>query len=142
MVARSHPKLIVWQKAVALASHIYALTTNPQSTQHLLFDQMRHSALSVATRIADGAGRGTRVEYLRSLETARGAIAELEAQIFVALELDLIPAQAGLTQEIGQLRTLLTAQILRLREFRERAASFELPISISMADPARTTRSS
>ena len=134
MIARSHRKLIIWQRAVALASHVYAMTTGPESAQHPLFDQMRHSALAVATRIGDGAGRGTRLEYLRFLEAARGAVAELEAQVFVALELHIVPAHAGLPQEIGELRALLTAQMLRLREFRERAASFELPASISMAN--------
>lgn len=142
MPAHPYRNSIVWQKAVSLASRVYAVTTDtPQATHHVLFEQMRQSALSVATRIADGAARGTRLDYLRSLETARGSIAELEAQVFVGLELGLV-AEAGLLQQIGDLRKLMNALILRLREYRERAASFVLPVQISMANPGAVPPSS
>jgi four helix bundle protein len=78
MRPKSHKDLIVWQKSVALASKIYAATRRiPKEEQYGITSQMRRSALSVPSNIAEGSGRSGRAEYIRYLHIARGSLAKL-----------------------------------------------------------------
>ena len=116
---KSHKDLIVWQKAVALASKIYLATSRfPDAERQGLAMQMRQSALSLATNIADGAGRAVRSEYIRFLDIARGSLAELETQVHITGNLQLIDQQLQLHEEVAEIRRLLLALIKKLREER------------------------
>ena len=125
MQARTHKDLIAWKKAVALASRVYQATAGfPNPERHPLAGQMRRAALSVPSNIAEGAGRGSRAEYLRFLNIARGSLAELETQIYIAIDLGLLATGQQLAEETTEVARLLSALVRRLREYRERAASF------------------
>jgi four helix bundle protein len=116
---KSHKDLMVWQKSVALASKIYLATSRfPEAERQGLSLQMRQSALSVATNIADGAGRAVRAEYIRFLDIARGSLAELETQVHITGNLLLIDQQLGLHEDVAEVRRLLLALIKKLREER------------------------
>lgn len=76
--------LIVWQKAMDLAEEIYRITkTFPQEERYALTDQMRRSAVSIPSNIAEGSKRGTK-EFCQFLRTAQGSGAELETQILLS----------------------------------------------------------
>lgn len=129
-VVRTHKDLMVWKKSVSLASRIYSLTQSiPQGLaahdQHSLSVQMRRSALSVASSIAEGAARGGRTEYIRFLGIARGSLSELETQIHIALELQIIDRASQIDEQVAEVSVLLGALHRRLREHRERAHAFE-----------------
>jgi len=127
MTIRTHKDLLVWQKAVSLAGRVYTATaTFPNSEYHPLSNQMRRSALSVPSSIAEGAGRGTRNEYLRFLNIARGSLSELETQIYIGFELNLLDRSSGLEENVTEVGRLLSALVRRLREHHERAAAFAL----------------
>lgn len=117
-----HKDLIVWQKAVSLATKVYAATaTLPNDERYGLTTQMRRAAISVPSNIAEGAGRSHRAEYLHYLSIARGSLAELETQIQIARELGLISEPIDVhVVEVGR---LLTKLIQRLREQRTHAGS-------------------
>lgn len=122
---RTHKDLIVWRKAVTLASKIYELTARfPSRDRYTLSDQMRGCAVSVASNIAEGAARGSRAEYIRFLNIARGSLSELETQVCICRELQLIAADAMLEELVAEVGRLLSALSRRLREHRERARSF------------------
>ena len=73
--------LIVWQKAMELAREVYLQTEEfPKSETFGLRMQMRRSAVSVASHIADGHGRLTDADLKKALGTARGALYEFETQ--------------------------------------------------------------
>jgi four helix bundle protein len=84
----SFTELKVWQKAHELTLFTYALTERfPRSDQFGLVSQMRRSAASVPANIAEGFGRRTTRELLRSLQIARGELAE--TRYFMILSRDL-----------------------------------------------------
>jgi four helix bundle protein len=83
--------LIVWQKAMELARQVYLSTEEfPKSETFGLRMQMRRSAVSVASHIAEGHGKLTDAELRRSLGSARGALYEFETQNELACGLKFI----------------------------------------------------
>jgi four helix bundle protein len=80
--------LIAWQKAMELARMIYAHTEEfPKSETFGSRMQLRRSAVSVASRIADAHGRLNDAEMRKGLGSARGAINELQTQTELAASL-------------------------------------------------------
>jgi four helix bundle protein len=113
----SHRDLLVWRKSVALASKVYSATGGlPPHERDALQAEMRKSALSVASHIAEGAARSKRADYLRHLDIARSSLTELETQVVITSQLQLIDSAWRLDEEIAELRRLLTALIQRLPE--------------------------
>ena len=91
---RHYRDLIAWQKAMELARQIYALTEEfPKSEMFGLRMQLRRSAVSIASHIAEGHGRLTDAENRKALSAARGAINEFATQAELASSLGLIGAQ-------------------------------------------------
>jgi four helix bundle protein len=82
---RTFRDLIAWQKAMALARCVYRLSrTFPDDEKFGRVSQMRRAGVSVPANIAEGYGRGRRLEYLRHLEIARGSLFELQTHAEVA----------------------------------------------------------
>lgn len=78
----SHKDLIVWQKSMKLVLEIYKLTDKlPKEEVYGLTSQMRRSAVSIPSNIAEGRRRGSRKELERFMLIACGSGAELETQI-------------------------------------------------------------
>lgn len=126
MPAATHKDLIVWRKAVALASQIYRVTANfAGSDRQTLSHQMCRCAVSVPSNIAEGAARGSRNEYIRFLDIARGSLSELETQVYICTDLQLLRAESGLQEDIAEVGRLLSAMIRRLREHRDKARGFQ-----------------
>jgi four helix bundle protein len=83
--------LIVWQKAMELARAVYVATEEfPKTETFGLRMQMRRSAVSVASHIAEGRGKLTDADLRRSLGSARGALYEFETQNELACGLKFI----------------------------------------------------
>ena len=78
---RHFRNLLVWQRAMELAREVYLRTEEfPKSETFGLRMQMRRSAVSVASHIAEGHGKLTDAELRRSLGSARGSLYEFETQ--------------------------------------------------------------
>ncbi len=87
-VLQDFHQLAVWQKAHDLALHVYAGTsTFPEGERFGLTSQMRRSAASVPTNIAEGCGRNTSGDLSRYLSIALGSASELEYQLLLAKDL-------------------------------------------------------
>jgi four helix bundle protein len=96
--------LLVWQKAMELAREAYLRTEEfPKSETFGLRMQLRRSAVSVASHIAEGHGRLTDAELRKSLGTARGSLYEFETQVDLASGLGFLDAAA--TQRMLELAT-------------------------------------
>jgi four helix bundle protein len=88
--------LIAWQKAMSLAREVYVLTEEfPKSEMFGLRMQLRRSAVSIASNIAEGHGRLTDPQLRNSLGMARGSLYELETQIQLACDLKLFDQQSA-----------------------------------------------
>ncbi len=88
MKLKSFTELTVWQRAHELALLIFLLTEKyPRSDQFGIVAQVRRSTVSVTANIAEGFGRGTTKELLRSLQIARGELEE--TRCFMLLSRDL-----------------------------------------------------
>jgi four helix bundle protein len=123
----THKDLIVWRKAILLASQVYAETERfLQLERYGLVDQMRRSAVSVVSNIAEGAARGSRADYIRFLNVARGSLAELEAQVCICVELKRLNGESGLEEAVAEVGRMLSALVRRLKERRDRASSFHI----------------
>lgn len=86
--------LEVWQKARALTKEIYILTDdNKFRKDYVLSQQIRKSAISVVSNIAEGFARRTNKEFIQFLYISHGSIAEIEAQLYVAFDLTYITQQ-------------------------------------------------
>ncbi len=85
MIVKSYRELIVWQKALDFADAVYEVTRRfPKEETYGLTSQLRRSAVSIASNIAEGAGRHGTGEFLQFLGIARGSLAEAETQLFIA----------------------------------------------------------
>ncbi|MBZ5688309.1 MAG: four helix bundle protein [Acidobacteriia bacterium] len=117
-MARSYRELLVWQKAKALAVHLYRSTERfPKTETYGLTSQMRRAAVSVVSNIAEGQGRLTSGEFLHFLGQARGSLLELDTQLAIALDLAYLDQgeQMMLAEEIYQVLGLLNRLIDSLR---------------------------
>ena len=106
---QSHTDLIVWQKAVALATDVHKATKNfPKGELYGLVSQLRRATVSISSNIAEGQGRLTTGEFKHALGIARGSLFEVQTQIHISRNLrhfDQEIAQALLdqTDEVGRL---------------------------------------
>ena len=68
---QTHKELIAWQKSMDLVVEIYKLVKLlPKEKVYVLSDQMRRSAVSIPSNIAEGYGRSSTREYIRFFENS------------------------------------------------------------------------
>ena len=84
----SYRDLLVWQKAMQLVIEVYQLLALlPKEERYGLSDQMRRSAVSIPSNIAEGQARNTQRDFVRFLYIAQGSRAELETQLEICVQL-------------------------------------------------------
>ena len=77
--------LLVWQKSMDLVTKMYSSTQKfPKEELFGLTSQIRRSAVSIPSNIAEGYGRDSNKEYLRFLNISIGSLFELQTQIEIA----------------------------------------------------------
>lgn len=87
----SYKELNVWRKGIELVTEIYALTEQfPKSEIYGLSNQIRRSAISIPSNIAEGYNRKHKQEYIQFLRIAYGSGGELETQLIIANNLKFI----------------------------------------------------
>lgn len=90
----SYKSLIVWQKSIALVKCIYVLTSRfPSEEKFGIISQMRRSAVSIPSNIAEGQARRTTGDYIRFVSMAEGSLAELETQLIISIDLGFCAAK-------------------------------------------------
>jgi four helix bundle protein len=109
MKIESYQDLIVWQNSMDYVVFCYEISAKfPASENFGLTSQLRRSAVSVPSNIAEGYGRNSRGEYIQFLGFANGSLKESETQIIVASRLKYISSEQlndGLNRssEIGKM---------------------------------------
>ena len=88
--AKHYKDLQIWQKGILLAQAVYKLTEKfPAEERYGLIAQMRRSAVSIPSNIAEGQARQGTKEFLQFLSHANGSLAELETQLVLSEKLGL-----------------------------------------------------
>jgi four helix bundle protein len=112
----SFEKLEVWQIARKLAKDIYSVTRDfPKEERYELVQQMRRSALSICTNLAEGTTRLTPKDQARFSIIAFSSMMELLNHLIVSFDLGYIDEK-------------------KLTEFRERIQ----PLSVKIANLKRS----
>ncbi|MFA6044000.1 MAG: four helix bundle protein [Phycisphaerales bacterium] len=89
---KSYRDLVAWQRAYATGKAVYGAAAKlPESERFGLMGSMRRTAVSIASHIAQGYGRGNTQDYIWSLKQARGEIYQLDTQLLFALDFKYLP---------------------------------------------------
>lgn len=116
---KSFKELRIWQKGIELVKDIYKLTANfPKEEVYGLTSQMRRSAVSIPSNIAEGFKRFHSKEYMQFLHIALGSAAELETQIIISKELGFINESElqSVSENIDHLSKMISALLNKLKQ--------------------------
>jgi four helix bundle protein len=110
---RRFQDLRAWQRARELTHVIYTCSGSGRFSRDFgLRDQIRRAAVSVMSNIAEGFERGSPAEIARFLVIAKASVAEVETQLYVALD------QRYITEsEFREIRMLATSTKRLIRAF-------------------------
>jgi four helix bundle protein len=116
---KNYKELNVWQKSYKLCLDVYRITAGfPKEEKFGLTSQVRRSAVSVPSNIAEGYGRKTTADYVRYLYIAYGSNCELETQMMLSRDLEYIGNTAikEYIDEINEVERMLKALIKSLED--------------------------
>lgn len=84
-----YKKLRIWKQSIDLVKEVYLITKEfPSEEKFGLINQLRRSAVSIPSNIAEGAGRNTKGEFKNFLGVANGSLFELETQLIISKNLN------------------------------------------------------
>jgi four helix bundle protein len=120
----------IWQMARSLCQKIYPLTfADPIAKDFRYKDQVRGSCGSVMDNIAEGFGRGSKLEFINSLTIAKGEAEELKSQLYRGLDNSYFSKQVFeelyneaelLLKKIGAFISYLNKSNIRGQKFKQR----------------------
>ena len=83
--------LKIWNKAIELVKQVYIIVSElPNDEKFDLVSQIKRSAISIPSNIAEGAGRNSKKEFKHFLSIANGYCYELQTQLVLTTELNLV----------------------------------------------------
>jgi four helix bundle protein len=84
--SNSYRDLLIWQKSMDLTKLVYQITFSfPKDEIYGLTSQIRRSAVSIPSNIAEGRGRNSNKEFIRFLQISLGSLYELQTQLELAI---------------------------------------------------------
>ena len=114
---KSFKELKVWQMGMEIVKDVYQLTKKfPKEELYGLASQMRRSAISVPSNIAEGFKRYHAREYRQFLHIALGSVAELETQLIISKELAFITESElrNISEKIDHLSKMLSSLLKKI----------------------------
>jgi four helix bundle protein len=111
---KTHKDLNVWKESMSFVTSIYEKTNSfPKDELFALTSQIRRSAVSVPSNIAEGAARESNKEFLRFLYIAQGSISELDTQLQIACNLHFLNEEGylNLSDKLALIRKMLAGLI-------------------------------
>ena len=117
---KSFTDLLVWQEGHKLVIFIYEITKSfPKEETYSLTDQMRRSATSFTSNVAEGFGRSTYKDKTSFYYRAQGSLIELKNQILIARDVRYLSEEQfeNLMNQANQSHRLLQGLIQKSKEF-------------------------
>ena len=112
-------ELLICQKSMLFVTKIYQLTNFfPKDENFSLTSQIRRSAISIPSNIAEGYGRDGNKDYLKFLNISISSLYEIQTQIEIAYNLKYInEIQFNKTYENSrEIERMLSAFIRKIKE--------------------------
>ena len=107
-----HKTLDAWKESINLTTELYRLTQNfPKEELYGLINQIRRSAVSIPSNIAEGCARQTVKETIQFLYISLGSVAELETQLIITNELNYTKNIDEIFNKIARIRKLTVGLI-------------------------------
>ena len=104
---KSFKNLKIWQKSFSLVTVVYKLLEKmPKEEIYGLSSQIKRSAVSVPSNIAEGWGRGSNKSFANFLRISKASLFELETQLLLVKELKQIEIDQEIflnNEEIGKM---------------------------------------
>jgi four helix bundle protein len=103
--------LDIWKKGMEICEDVYRLTAHfPKDEQYGMITQMRRSAVSIPSNIAEGFGRRHVSEFKQYISIAKGSLNELSTQTELAGRIDYLDVgkTASLLEKTDHLGRMLT----------------------------------
>ena len=108
---KNFKNLKVWSNGIELVVDVYKETERfPKEEIYGLTGQIKRSAVSIPSNIAEGAGRNSRKDFNRFLDVALGSSFELETQLIIANRLKYLDDEnfLKLNQQIDEEQKMIT----------------------------------
>ncbi len=115
---KDYRKFVVWKKAHQLTLDVYQVVADfPKDELYGLVSQMKRSAASIPTNIAEGCGRDSEPDFRRFLIMAFGSANELEYQIILSKDLQFLDSDKSLLilDRIEEIKKMLNSLIGKLQ---------------------------
>ncbi|MDP2585408.1 MAG: four helix bundle protein [Candidatus Levybacteria bacterium] len=90
---KSFTDLIAWQEGHKLVLLIYKTTSSFPKAEYSLIDQMKRSAVSITSNIAEGFSRKGKKEKIQFYYMALGSTTELQNQLVISRDLQFMPVK-------------------------------------------------
>lgn len=118
-------ELEIWKRSSRLAVSI--LKEIDDMKIYSLRDQIARSCISVPSNIAEGAERDSDKEFRRFLSIAKGSLAELRTQLYIAVKAEVLSSEQ-LTPHINETREIAAM----IHSFRKKLGGGFLPMLLSI----------
>ena len=97
---------------MALVNEIYKKSESlPKEEKYGLNSQIRRSAVSIPSNIAEGCSRTSKKEFARYLEISLGSAFELETQLLIAIRIKVLEAEEvqPIITELNEIQRMMNA---------------------------------
>jgi four helix bundle protein len=114
---RSFRDLEIWQRGIILTEAVYESTRAfPKEELYGLVAQLRRTAVSIPSNIAEGFARRHNKEYKQFLHISLGSCAELTTQVIIASKLKYIAGKAAIAMvnEIEEISRMTMSLVKKL----------------------------
>lgn len=112
-----YENLDVWKKSIELVTDVYRLVKLlPKEETYALSDQIRRSAVSVPSNIAEGSSRNSKKEFIQFLYISLGSLCELETQLLIAKNIGYISNIDSIKNETSSIKKMLNALITSIKK--------------------------
>ena len=116
----NHKDLEVWKLSMDFVTEIYQITQKfPKEELYGLTSQIRRSAVSIPSNLAEGSARQSDKELIQFLHVALGSLAELETQLIIAKNLSYILTIDEFLAKLNSIKKMILGLIKYLKTKRK-----------------------
>lgn len=91
LMEKPHKDLRAWELGMEVVEAVYEITSSfPSREKFGLTSQLRRSAVSVPSNIAEGAARDSDTDFVRFLHMARSSLSEVDTQMEISRRLGFV----------------------------------------------------